>query len=90
MSGGSGMGWRDVLAGLIGFTTGPSLPYRRETVECALLAMPAPARIALARELLAGTGRVVARDVEEYGPEYDDATRGGWNACRAAMMEDGE
>ena len=28
--------------------------------------MPAPDRIALARELLAGTGRVVARDVGDW------------------------
>ena len=54
-------GWREVLAGLIGFMTGPSLPYTRETVETALLAIPPEHRIALARELLVGTGWVVAR-----------------------------
>jgi hypothetical protein len=54
-----------------------------------LLAMPTPDRIALARELLAGTGRVVARDV---GPELDCGLEfeTGWNACRAAMMGEGE
>jgi hypothetical protein len=54
-----------------------------------LLAMPTPDRIALARELLAGTGRVVARDVEEllaYLPA-NSALLLGWNACRAAMLE---
>lgn len=35
----------------------------------ALLAMPAAARIAMARELLAGTGRVVARDVGTTKPD---------------------
>jgi hypothetical protein len=62
-----------------------------------LLAMPAPDRIALARELLAGTGRVVARNVPLLNSDlFDGASndakpfRNGWNACRAAMMEDGE
>lgn len=45
-------GWREALAGFIGFMTGPSLPYRRETVECALLALTPEHRIDLARELL--------------------------------------
>lgn len=58
----------------------------------ALLAMPASDRIALARELLAGTGRVVARDVGrsvyKSSTEYDDGNRNGWNACRAAMLAD--
>jgi len=56
----------------------------------ALISMPAPDRIALARELLAGTGRVVARDVGEQYLELDDNRMWchGWNACRAAMMQD--
>ncbi len=60
----------------------------------ALLAMPASDRIALARELLAGTGRVVARDV---GParmegvfDYDHGRMDGWNECHAAMLGDGD
>lgn len=70
----------------------------------ALLAMPASDRIALARELLAGTGRVVARDVETLDPRVSAMPhmvsgdsygwRGchadGWNACRAAMLGDGK
>ena len=49
-----------------------------------ILAMPAPDRIALARELLEGTGRVVARDV----PVSNKAEPwwSGWNACRGSMM----
>jgi hypothetical protein len=51
-------------------------------------------RLALARELLAGTGRVVARvpdaqpvgDVDDTGYDWND----GWNACRAAMMGEGD
>ena len=57
-----------------------------------LLTMPDADRIALARELLAGTGRVVARDVGrsvyKSSTEYDDGNRNGWNACRAAMLAD--
>ena len=51
-----------------------------------LLAMPAPARIALARELLAGVGyhAVVIPDEWDIPGEFGD----GWNACRAAMMEE--
>jgi hypothetical protein len=54
-----------------------------------ILAMPAPDRIALARELLEGTGMVVAREVgkrHEGRTGFDEAV--GWNACRAAMMGD--
>ena len=59
-----------------------------------LLTMPDADRIALARELLAGTGRVVARDV---GParmegvfDYDHGRMDGWNECHAAMLGDGD
>lgn len=91
MSGESGMGWREDAE------LHKALRYlchgvgSNEEVFAALLSMPAPARIAFARELLAGTGRVVARDV--YVPErYPSGSRArdGWNACRAAMMGDGE
>ena len=60
----------------------------------ALLSMPAADRIALARELLQGTGRVVARDVGEWPDkraQLSDAQgyyRAAWNACRAKMLED--
>jgi hypothetical protein len=51
---------------------------------------PVDERIALARALLAGTGRVVARDAGGRdgveGDDWDD----GWNACRAAMLGEGE
>jgi hypothetical protein len=81
------MGWRDEL-------------ICSDAVETAagLLAMPAPDRIALARELLP-EGFVVAREVGER--EWSPPTDGdipthsaqhvdGWNACRAAMMGEGE
>jgi hypothetical protein len=53
--------------------------------------MPTADRIALARELLANTGRVVAREVDAmaYADDLDPAVNGhrdGWNACRAAML----
>lgn len=48
-------------------------------------------RIALARELLEGTGRVVARDVpRRTDPVFGDRANGfneGWNACRSEMLE---
>jgi hypothetical protein len=63
--------------------------------------MPAADRIAMARELLAGTGQGVARRVipttappapAYYGREVGSGWRVGWdaghNACRAAMMGD--
>jgi len=49
---------------------------------------PVDERIALARALLAGTGRVVAREVA--CPFNDTRAVTGWNACRAAMLGEGE
>jgi hypothetical protein len=68
------MGWREAL------DDRPS--------EYALMELLPADRIALARELLAGTGRVVARDVGEIpNDEWGGVSRAaGWNACRAAMM----
>ncbi len=81
------MGWREVWAEKIG-----SIPTQ---VFAKLLAeMNDEHRIALARELLAGTGWVVARDVGESDDTGPNATTAamvhGWNACRAAMMGEGE
>lgn len=66
------------------------LPKRLRTMPSAFLQMPPADRIALARELLAGTGRVVARDVD--APEIATSWfAGGWVACRATMLaDDGE
>ncbi len=53
-------------------------------------AMSALDRIARARELLAGTGRVVAKEVCVGDDPNDNPTAAawarGWDACRAAMM----
>lgn len=50
------------------------------------LAMPPADRIALARELLAGTGRVVVRDCGEMiGERGFEQKADGWNAARAAL-----
>ena len=59
-------------------------------MHAGLLAMPPADRIALTRELLEGTGRVVARDVD--APEIATSWfAGGWVACRATMLaDDGE
>lgn len=66
------------------------LPPNLRGWPSALLTMPTPDRIALARELLEGTGRVVARDVD--APEIATSWfAGGWVACRATMLaDDGE
>lgn len=54
-----------------------------------VLAMPEPDRIALARELLAGTGRVVAEPVDRrHTTTPVDGYNAGWNAARAAMLGD--
>jgi hypothetical protein len=96
------MGWREVLALHAECET-----LRTESDEmpvklgARVLSMTADLRIAFARELLAGTGRVVARDVSTLDPAKDPMPhmtsgrdygwRGchadGWNACRAAMLE---
>lgn len=90
------MGWRKVLAQTLADAQNdngdgtrsdvyyPPNPRAAAWVETALRAMPAPDRIALARELLAGTGRVVARDVP--GSVICDPWWMGWDACRQAML----
>jgi hypothetical protein len=67
-----------------------------------MMKLPAPDRLALARELLP-EGFVVAREVGDsesdaclnpYSGDYDAnpdiAYENGWNACRAAMMREGD
>jgi hypothetical protein len=84
------MGSRDELATLLGWAHRNNTPFRPETFIGFVSQWSDEHRIALARELLAGTGRVVARDVGELSANFDDNTRDGWNACRAAMMGEGE
>ena len=77
------MGWRDELDART-WHIAALIPDR-------LLAMPVPDRIALARELLAGTGRVVAKDVGKWHPQANgvlSVSAKGWNGCRAAMLGD--
>lgn len=87
------MGWREVIIQTVWDYTGCT-DMRAETtcagIEDRLAEMPPPDRIALARELLEGTGRVVARDVD--APEIATSWfAGGWVACRATMLaDDGE
>lgn len=82
------MGWREELEDEFA-ATGSGWPgTRAERAMARILDMPPADRIALARELLAGTEWVPARDVEivsvfdEYNQDWDM----GWNACRAAML----
>lgn len=81
-----------------GYTTGTAFELADKVAGWAI-AMPAADRIALARELLEGTGRVVAKNCEEAdvinSPRPEVLTihllaafNGGWNAARAAMLED--
>jgi hypothetical protein len=96
------MAWRERLAALFNDRHEEWRLGQRESVSAGdtVLALPTHDRIALARELLANTGMVVARDVgvveREDAPEPnqidgdDDAWVNGWNDCRAAMMGEGE
>lgn len=92
------MGWREVIIQTVWDYTGCT-DARAETtcagIEDRLADMPANDRIALARELLAGTGRVVAREVRAKRgkgllTQYGQGREAGWNACRAAMLGDGK
>ena len=87
------MGWREVLAlhaECEALTTeSDEMPAK---LGARVLSMTTELRIALARELLEGTGRVVARDVgEKLVPQWrqDACLADGWNACRAAMLKEG-
>jgi len=89
------MAWREVLDYVLEW----ELPKRERKVIAdewheRILAMPPADRIALARELLP-EGFVVARDVGNVPVDVpDDPGRevfnAGWNACRAAMLGEGE
>lgn len=97
------MGWREVIIQTVWDYTGCT-DARAETtcagIEDRLAAMPPADRIAMARELLQGTGKCVARDVGDsdgnacLNPNagaYDGtepAYAHGWNACRAKMLGD--
>lgn len=89
------MGWRSEYTRILERDDANGLTYANlKRVETALLTMPMADRIVLARELLEGTGRVVARDVGEMqtpGDRWDDAAwarQESHNACRAAMLAD--
>lgn len=97
------MGWREWMRNHVVAWHGVNPSVKKADLAAAVLSMPPADRIALARELLAGTGRVVARDVDAIDLELLQKTeveaaeaRGhkhyvgrilGWNACRAAMLE---
>ena len=60
-----------------------------EYAGSALNHAPPADRIALARELLEGTGRVVASDPgKRFTTTPVDGYNAGWNAARAAMLGD--
>lgn len=94
------MGWREAACcpsgcdSAVGRTHSCQADWRGPLRMREMQKLPTPDRIALARELLEGTGRVVARDVgEKLVPQWrqDACLADGWNACRAAMLkEDGE
>lgn len=76
------MGWREVLLGVIDEGCWVSGCNSREcyaevtadevTIVRKLLEMPPADRIALARELLAGTGRFVAKQYEQVVGEFSN------------------
>ena len=73
------MGWRDEL--------------KSDWTAALLLAMPPADRIALARELLEGTQRVVAREMEMFAEDrgqspFERGFDAGWNEAGAAMLGD--
>ena len=87
------MGWREEFANTFDVLRNGQLGTTEDALAW-LLSLPPADRIALARELLQGTGRVVARDVGEWPDkraQLSDAQgyyRAAWNACRAKMLED--
>lgn len=87
------MSARDVIAKeLHGLTKGEIEQKTADAILTALRSMPTPARIAFTLELLVGTERVVVRDIPEeiVGLPHPCDYGRGWNACRAAMMENGD
>jgi hypothetical protein len=84
------MGWRVAFVRVLEDGEPNGLTYGNcQQVADALLAMPPADRIALARELLP-EGFVVARDVPPLERAAVPQYRRGWNACRAAMLGEGE
>jgi len=89
------MGWRDAVEQVVRDCclcgSDAEIDAMARTVATLLSAMPPADCLALARELLP-EGWVVARDVGEIpNDEWGGVSRaGGWNACRAAMMGEGE
>ena len=81
------MGWREVL--VRGVAAGEVEIERERLMVRVALKWPPADRIALARELLAGTGRCVAREVGAWPVAGHKQHADGWNACRAAMMGEG-
>jgi hypothetical protein len=82
------MGWREVVSDLVPEIAEGWLCI--SDVQDALLRMDEPDRLALARELLPA-GFVVAREVGEWREIGGrDLKAQGWNACRAAMMGEGD
>ena len=87
------MGWREVLEDWVHRwcdAPGQLANRAKEDLALTLTAMPAPDRIALARELLAGTGREATHDDApcQMTGEQADAWASGYNAARAAMLGD--
>lgn len=96
------MGWREALAATMadeqndnGDGTRSDMyfvpnPLHVAWVEKSMRRLSEPDRIALARELLAGTGREATHDDApcQMTGEQADAWASGYNAARAAMLGD--
>lgn len=96
------MGWRDEKSGYVSETRGGAALERvardydsdadlgdGDWLLARLMEEPPADRIALARELLEGTGKVVAEPIDRrHTTTPVDGYNAGWNACRAAMLGD--
>lgn len=85
------MGWRETL--VRGVAIGEAEIERERHVVRVALKWPEPDRIALARELLAGTDRVVARELEPFIEDrkqqpFERGFDAGWNDAIDAMLVD--
>ena len=83
------MGWRENVAGMMAIAQNNPTPLTPDTFLAFAAHWPPADRIALARELLVGTGRVVAEPIDRrHTATPVDGYNAGWNAARAAMLGD--
>lgn len=87
------MGWRNWMRNHVIAAHGVNPSVTEPDLAAAVLAMPPADRVALARELLEGTGKVVAREVEMFAEDrgqspFERGFDAGWNEAIDAMLGD--